>query len=194
MKRILIIGLLPFLLFGCKSRDDAMNRLLSLREELLQSGGVSFKTEITADYGEEFYTFSMLCSANESGDIIFTVLEPESIRDIRGTIDQQGGSITFDDQILSFDTMAEGRISPVSAPYVMMKALRGGYISSVSKANDAYLAIIDDTYDENALNVQMQFRNDLPVYAEIFWQQRRILTLKIEDFQVIQQTVNQSIE
>lgn len=194
MKRILIIGLLPFLLFGCKSRDDAMNRLLSLREELLQSSSVSFITEITADYGEEFYTFSMLCSANESGDIIFTVLEPESIRDIRGTIDQQGGSITFDDQILSFDTMAEGRISPVSAPYVMMKALRGGYISSVSKANDAYLAIIDDTYDENALNVQMQFRNDLPVYAEIFWQQRRILTLKIEDFQVIQQTVNQSIE
>lgn len=194
MKRILIIGLLPFLLFGCKSRDDAMNRLLSLREELLQSSSVSFNTEITADYGEEFYTFSMLCSTSGSGEIIFTVLEPESIRDIRGTIDQQGGSITFDDQILSFDTMAEGRISPVSAPYVMMKALRGGYISSVSKANDAYLAIIDDTYDENALNVQMQFRNDLPVYAEIFWQQRRILTLMIEDFQVIQQTVNQSIE
>ena len=192
MKRILVIGMLPLLLLGCKPRDDMLERLLSFRESITQSKA-TFETEITADYGEEYYVFSMSCSVEETGDLAFSVLEPESIQDIRGTIDDQGGNLSFDDQILAFDTMAEGRITPVSAPFILMRALRGGYISSVSQTAEGFCAMIDDSYADNALNLQIFFCNNLPVYGEIFWNQRRIITLKIEDFQVLQQTVNHCI-
>ena len=184
MKRILTIGLLPLLLLGCTSTDKTLDTVLLFRENLNQSSNVTFETEVTADYGEDFYTFSMLCSVDNMGNLSFTVTEPETIRDIQGQIGIEGGKLTFDNQVLAFNTMAAGRISPVSAPYVLMQALRGGYISSVAKTEEGFCVMVDDSYAEDALNLQIYFQGDYPVRGEIYWEQRRILTLQIEDFQL----------
>ena len=185
MKQLIAIGLVTILLLGCTPKDDAMDALMSFREELINSSDVSFEAEITADYGEDYYTFSMFCSMDSTGSISFTVTEPETIRDIRGNVRSNEGELTFDDQVLTFDTMASGRISPVSAPYVLMQALRGGYISAVSKQDDGFCAMIDDSYADDALNLEVIFRNNIPVRGEIFYEQRRILTLQLDDFQLM---------
>ena len=184
MKQFVAVGLLSVLLLGCTPKDDAMDSLMAFREKLISSN-TSFEAEITADYGEDFYTFSMICSTDSTGCVSFTVTEPETIRGIRGNVRSNAGNLTFDDQVLAFDTMASGRISPVSAPYVLMQALRGGYISAVSKQNDSLCVTIDDSYADDALNLQVLFRNGLPVYGEIFYEQRRILTLQLDDFQLM---------
>ena len=194
MRRILALGLIPIFLLGCNHQNDAMDRLLTFRQELIKSSNVTFQTEITADYGDSFYSFSMLCNYDQNGELTFTVTEPETICDIQGTMDSNGGNLTFDDQILAFNSMASGRISPISAPYILMQALRSGYISAAGKSEAGFSAMINDSYEEDALNLQIKFEDNVPVYGEIFWEQRRILTLQIEDFQFIEQNVNHCIE
>ena len=54
---------------------------MSLRSRLL-AGTVSFDAEITADYGDELYTFSMHCQSDLQGQVTFTVTQPENISGI----------------------------------------------------------------------------------------------------------------
>ena len=124
MKRIVTAVCLVLFLTGCAGVDDSLDRAMALRAKLLASQGVRFDAEITADYGDSTYTFSMTCSSDNQGNVSFAVVQPESIAGISGTVSAEGGKLTFDDKILAFDILADGLISPVSGPWVMMETLR----------------------------------------------------------------------
>ena len=102
---------------------------MDFRAKLLAQA-VSFDAEITADYGDKTYTFAMHCESDTKGDMTFTVTAPESIAGISGTISASGGKLTFSDTALAFDLMADDQLSPVSAPWILMKTLRSGYLTS----------------------------------------------------------------
>lgn len=183
MKRIICI-VLPFLiLLGCKKTDRTLDKVLELREQTLKSKCISFDTKITADYGEELYVFSMRCETDEEGSLHFCVNEPVSISGITGVISVNGGSLTFDSEVLAFEMIADGQISPVAAPWVFLKTLRGGYIHAGSELDSGFFAEFQDSYDENALKVDISFDADaIPIFAEIYWNQRRIISLEIDNF------------
>lgn len=156
---------------------------MALRERLLQSNGYSFEAEITADYGDKIYEFSMLCTVDKSGNLMFSVTEPESISGISGTISGSGGRLTFDDTALTFELLADGEVSPVSAPWLLVRTLLGGYLSSCGTDGDDLRLTIDDSYEEDALQLDVWLdSDDLPDRAEILWQGRRVLSLDVEDF------------
>ena len=169
-------------LFGCKSSVSCLDKAVAFRNKLINSDGCSFQCDVTADYSEKVFKFSMACIADRNGDLTFTVVEPESISGICGKIDTQGGAITFDDQILAFQSLTDGQITPVNAPWLLVKTLRGGYIRSCANTDDGFEVTIDDCYAENALRLVITFDDDFPEYCEIFWKGRRILTVEIEEF------------
>lgn len=169
-------------LFGCKSSNDCMDKAVAFRNKLLGSSGCSFQAEITADYGEKVYQFSMACTADKEGNVTFEVTEPVSISGICGKITSQGGAITFDDQILAFQSLADGQITPVNAPWLLIKTLRSGYIRSCTDSDDGFEISIDDSYEENALRLVISFEDDVPDECEIFWKGRRVLTVDVEEF------------
>ena len=169
-------------LFGCKSSNDCLDKAVSFRNRLLESNGCSFQSEITADYGEKIYQFSMMCTADKEGNVSFEVTKPDTISGICGKITSQGGAITFDDQVLAFQSLADGQITPVNAPWLLMKTLRSGYIRSCTDSDDGFEISIDDSYEENALRLLIDFDSDKPEECEIFWKGRRILTVDVEEF------------
>ena len=158
---------------------------MSVRSRLLESG-CEFSTVITADYQDRIYEFGVMCSCQANGDLFFEVIAPESINGITGTISDDGGKLTFDDKALMFPILSEGLPSPVSAPWIFLKSLKGGYISGAGKAGEGICINLDDTYEENAvkLNVYLSSEN-IPVSAEMFWQGRRIITLQVENFRFL---------
>ena len=156
---------------------------MALRESILSAQGCTFDTIITADYGEILHVFQMNCKCEAAGDMDFTVTYPETISGITGHIRQDSADITFDGHVLAFEKMADGYISPVSAPWVFMKTLRSGYIRGCSQEDDRITAVIDDSYADDALQLNISFdEHDLPTNAEIIWQNRRILSLEISNF------------
>ena len=171
-----------FLLTGCKNDNEPLNHAISLRNRLLNSDGCSFVAEITADYGEKIYTFSMDCQTDKAGNLSFTVKEPTTIAGITGKVSSAGGAITFDDKVLAFQTMADGQVSPVTAPWLFMHTLRSGYLKGCAETDSGLQISIDDSYAEDTLHLEIITENDVPIFAEIFWQGRRMLTVKVENF------------
>ena len=186
MKRICLLVVLFLFLVGCKSSPDKMEKITSFRSELLHGTGCTFTAQITADYGQKVYTFKMYCQSDNSGKISFEVISPESIEGITGSLSAEGGNLTFDDHALLFSMLADGRLSPVSSPWIMMRALRSGYISGCCEEAGGLVVHIDDSYQENSL--QLIIRTDLsnrPKSAEIYYRGNRILTLLVEEFSIL---------
>ena len=183
MKRILLSFICIIFLFGCGQTDAAMNQALSLRDKLLHET-VSLEARITADYGDVVYTFLLSCVSQPNGEMTFTVLAPESIKDIAGKIDEEG-ILTFDQVALGLPLLSDGQLSPVSAPWVVLRALRGGYIRSAGKEDGQILVDLQDSYGEDAVTVQLRLEEGLiPKQADLFWQERRILTVEVENFRI----------
>ena len=178
--------MLAVLLCGCAGQDGQMDRVLTLRARLLQSKGCNFDAVITADYGDQIHKFTLSCQADEKGSVSFTVIAPENIAGITGRIDAEGGKLTFDDQLLAFPLLADGQLSPVSSPWVLIKTLRSGYITACGKDGDFLLATIDDSYADDALQLDIWFNGEnTPVRTEILWNGRRFLSMEVKNFQIV---------
>ena len=180
--KYLVFVLCCLFLSGCEKNDDALVELLSFREQI-QSQSFRFDANITADYGDELHNFCMLCEFNKEGDMNFTVLEPESISMITGSISNHGAQLTFDDKILAFEMLADGQITPVTAPWILIKTLKSGYINSYGEIGNEMLVKIDDSYESEPFYTDISFSEaNMPKRGEIIWQGRRILCVEIENF------------
>lgn len=160
--------------------------MMTFRAKLLAGMGCSFDCVITADYQDQLYTFNLTCRSDENGTVTFTVTQPESIAGISGTIGAEGGELTFDDQALAFETLADGQLTPVSAPWLLVKTLRGGYVRACTTEDEQLRISINDSYEEDALEAQVWFSSDdVPEYGEFLWQNRRILSLEVINFEIL---------
>lgn len=186
MKRILLIFLCLVFLCGCSSGQAALDAGHRLRSNILEAEGCSFTASITADYGDEIYKFDMKCVFDKDGALNFSVLKPESISSITGTIDAKEGALTFDDQVLAFQMLADGQITPVSAPWVLMKAIRGGYIAACSREKNGYYLQIDDSYEDDPLTAELWLdKNCAVTRAEFLWDGRRIISVEVSSFTLL---------
>lgn len=184
MKRIILLAALV-LLTGCAGSRDALDRVMALRADLL-AVPCSFRATVTADYGDAVHSFAMDCRSETNGELTFTVVSPESIAGISGTVSRQGGNLTFDDTALAFALLADGQFSPVSAPWVLMQTLRGGYVTACATENEYLRATIHDSFEEDALVLDIWLdERDNPLRAEILWDGRRVLTLEVEMFEYL---------
>ena len=179
---VALILFISILFSGCSSADGTIDTAVSLRNKLQESNGCSFSATVNADYGDKIYKFSMDCTSDKEGNLSFVVTKPDTISGITGRISAQGGGITFDDKILAFQTLADGEISPVTAPWVFLNSLRGGYIRGCAYSDGSYQIEIDDTYEEDALRLNIWVVNNLPVNGEIFWKGRRAIAFTVDGF------------
>lgn len=185
MKRASWILLLGIVLCGC-SGEDLLERALEFRSRMLAASGCSFCAEVTADYGDKLYTFGMDCSADADGKLSFRVSEPETIRGISGSVEDGGGKLTFDDTVLQFNLLADRQLSPVSAPWVLVKSLRSGYIASAGEEDGLLRLTLHDSYEDGALQVDVWMNEtDRPVRCEILYKGKRILTVLVKDFELL---------
>lgn len=159
-----------------------MARALDLRSRVLGASEVRFEAEILADYTDRVESFELACTVDPEGTVTFAVTEPEEIAGITGTVSGTEGTISFDDTVLAFPLMADGRLSPVSAPWVLMKALRSGYIVAVAQEGELLHMTIDDSYDDDALTVDIWADGDEIESAEIAWEGRRQIVMELGDF------------
>ncbi len=155
---------------------------LALRSKMLKQG-CSFEAEITADYGKTLHTFTLKCTADPEGNVQFSVLQPESIQGITGTLGTKGGALTFENTALAFPLLADGELSPVSSPWILIHTLRSGYIRSCGTDGGDTRMTINDSYEEDALQLDIWLDGEhVPKYVQITWQGRSILSMRISSF------------
>ena len=179
MKRLL--PLLMVFLVGCAGPDPAMDAALDLRSRCLSSPQVEFWVQIYADYISQVEEFTLDCAQNGE-TLSFRVAAPEDIGGICGTVRGSEGSVRFDDAMLAFPLMADGRLSPLSGPWVVMKAIRTGNILAAGREGELIHLVIDDSYEENALTVDLWLDGGAVSQAEVAWEGRRCLAMTFDGF------------
>lgn len=181
MKRVVALLFCILWLTGCA--NSQLDEGVSFRERLLSAEGCTFQCQITADYSDELYTFDIDCTFDSQGNLSFTVISPETISGITGGITEEGGKLTFDDKVLAFAFLADGQFSPVSGPWILMQSLRSGYLHSAAQSQDGVKLCIDDSYEDDALQIDVWLNSSgLPTQAQILWKNRRILSMCIDNF------------
>lgn len=171
------------LLGGCSQENAALKQGLEFRNRLLAAQGCGFTANITADYGDMLHTFSVQCQADAAGTIAFQLLEPEALAGISGTISDTGGRLTFDDTALCFPMLTDDQLSPAAAPWIFLKTLRSGYLTSACYEDSMLRLTMDDTYEEDALHLDIWLDDSsLPVRADILYDGKRILSVDVEAF------------
>lgn len=184
MKRVWLLLLSVVLLTGCGGNRE-LNRAMELRSDLLKAKGCSFETQVTADYGDKVHIFTMACTVDDKGELTFAVKKPDTLAGITGNVSDTGGKLTFDGTALAFPLLAEDRLAPVSAPWLLLKTLRSGYLSSAGMDGDHLRITIDDRYEEDALTLDVWVnRENRPLRAEICWAGQKILTMDVENFRM----------
>ena len=180
MKRILPLFLV--FLLGCSGPDPAMEAALDLRSRCLASPAIRFRAEIRADYITGFEEFTLDCETSSDGAVAFRVVHPEEIADISGTVRQDEGTVEFDGAVLAYPLMAQGRLSPLGGPWVVMKAIRSGCIIAAGQEGELTRITIDDSYADNALTVDVWMEEGQVIQAEVAWEGLRCLVMTFDDF------------
>ena len=186
MKLTICVVLAAFLLSGCNRTQQELSQAMDLRKNILEAQGCSFDATITADYEDIFYTFQMSCRADNAGTVYFTVTDPDTIAGISGSISEDSSVLSFDNKILAFPILADGELTPVSAPWIFLSTLKGGYLRGYSKTDNGLCLFIDDSFKEDPLHLEIETDSETtPISAQILWQDRRILSLQIENFIIL---------
>lgn len=183
MKRLAALLVVVILMSGCTGKGEQLERAMALRSKMLVSR-CTFTAQITADYGDKLYEFTMDCQADANGNLQFSVCQPESIAGVTGQVSQSEGKLTFDnDKAVAFELLADGQLAPVAAPWVLIRTLRSGYLTSCAQEGEMLRVAIDDSYEEDALHLDIWLDSqDLPARGEILWQGRRILSIRVVNF------------
>lgn len=182
MKYLCVLISVCVLLSGCSQSNDSLQAGINLREKLMTQN-CSFTADITADFGDKTYTFTMRCNCDTDGTLSFIVLSPESISGIAGKLTGASGYLTFDDTALAFPLLADGELSPVSAPWLLINTLRSGYLASAGEDGVLQHLTLHESYEADALQVDVWLDgNEVPQHGEFLWQNRRVLSIHIKDF------------
>lgn len=184
MKRILWTLIPIVLLTGCTMGGNEMEEALAFRSRILGANSVRFEAEISADYIDRIEEFDLSCETDSAGALTFRVTEPEEIAGITGTVTGEEGALTFEDTVLAFPLLADERLSPVSGPWVMMKALRSGYITAVVREGEKLRLTVDDSYGDDPLTLEIWIGGDEVDACEIGYRGRRQMTMDIGDFMI----------
>ncbi len=181
--RFVVPMMLLCLLTACGGTDDQMQAALDLRTQLLSAGGCHYDAEIIANCGDTAYTFTLACQSDGSGASTFTVTAPESIAGISAVMAPGETTVTYDDMLLVFDSLAAGDVNAAACPGILYSAWTGGYISACGSDEENILATYLLGYDEAELRVDTWLdESGQPLYAEISSGGTVILSCTISDF------------
>ena len=185
MKKLAALMLILLTFTGCTKTRGMLDKAMTLRAELLARESCTFDATITADYGDKLHTFGMHCVGDNDGVVRFEVTAPETLNGITGILNGEEGKLTFDDQGVAFSMLADGQVTPVSGPWILMKTLLGGYITACNEEDELLHLMINDSYADDALELEIWLDGESrPIQTEIGYDGRRILTMEIENFQI----------
>ena len=99
---------LPALLCACAgkpAKQDLAQPALDFRQALLENG-CSFEAEITADFEDYVYSFTLSCEEDSDGSMQMRILAPDTLAGITAQIEGERAKLVFGDTEAAFGTLS----------------------------------------------------------------------------------------
>ena len=98
---------LPALLCACAgkpAKQDLAQPALDFRQALLENG-CSFEAEITADFEDYVYSFTLSCEEDSDDSMQMRILAPDTLAGITAQIEGERAKLVFGDTEAAFGTL-----------------------------------------------------------------------------------------
>lgn len=133
-KRICALMMTLLLLAGCggggNSGGNAAEELaLNIRTEYLAMTACATTVDITADYGQRVYEFTMSVSWQKDGETLLKVESPEEIAGITARIGNGSSYLEYDGASLETGLLSAEGLSPMEAVPAILNYIFSGYIA-----------------------------------------------------------------
>ena len=181
-KKLLVLLCCMLLLTGCAGKREPVQSALDLRTKLMESGGCSFDSDIIAHYEDRAYQFSLCCQYAD-GKTTLTVTAPEEIAGITAYVERGQTQLEFDDTILELGELANGYVSPVAAPWLLVQCWLEEYIAYAGPDGEAERVTYLQGYNDAELSVDTWLQDGTPVYAEVTHDGVRCLAMTLNNVQ-----------
>lgn len=135
MRRIVVCAqmmtLCLLMLTACgKAADTEAEELaLQIRAEYIAMTECAGQMELTADYGERVYAYTMDFSYQKDGELVLTVVEPENIAGITARVSEGGTLLEYDGTRLETGPLSGDGLSPIEGLPALLAYAREGCIA-----------------------------------------------------------------
>ena len=125
----MMILLLALSACGVRSGQQAEQLALDIRGEYLEMTACTGQMDLTADYGERVYEYSLSLRWEKEGDLSLTVTAPEEIAGVTARVSGEDTALEYDGVRLETGPLNGDGLSPVDAAPAMLQAMREGFIA-----------------------------------------------------------------
>ena len=121
--------LLAALLGGCSKTESENDLALQLRSDFLAMDGCSGTMDVTADYGQRVYEYTVSFSSTQETGMTMVITAPQEVAGITATIAEGQTYLTFDGVQLETGPLNEEGLSPLDALPAFLTAMQSGYMA-----------------------------------------------------------------
>lgn len=132
-RRLCALMMMLPLLAGCgagEKQDYSADELaLTIRGEYLAMTACSAVMEVTADYGQRVYEYTLAVQWQKGGETVLTVLAPESIAGITARLRSGTGRLEYDGASLETGELGTEGLSPMEVVPAAMEQIISGFMA-----------------------------------------------------------------
>ncbi len=133
-KRACALMMTLCLLTGCSSGEKvqgsgAQELALQIRTEYLAMASCAAVVDMTADYGQRVYEYTVSVTWQKDGETVLTVLKPEILAGVTARIDNDTGYLLYDSVSIETGALTGKGMSPVEAIPMVLEQVCTGYMA-----------------------------------------------------------------
>ena len=114
---------------GGQGERQAEQLALDIRGEYMEMTACAGQMEVTADYGQRVYEYSISLQWEAQGDTVLTITAPETVAGVTARIRAGQTALEYDGVRVETGTLNEAGLSPMDALPALLRAAREGFIA-----------------------------------------------------------------
>lgn len=131
---LLLTATSALLLTGCTGGGSSTKDKLEAAQSVYRTmSGCTAQAEITADYGQRVYEFTLDLQYTKGGETVLTVTAPEDIAGVTARLKDGAATLEYDGASLETGELDGQGLSPVSALPALLNAVQTGFIAEVGR-------------------------------------------------------------
>lgn len=124
--------ILCLLLSACGGNGDRVKTdelALEIRAEYLAMNSCSARLDVTADYGQRVYEYTLDFSCDKEGETVISVVSPEAAAGVTARITGDSTLLEYDGVSLETGPLDDSGLSPISAAPALLRCAAEGFIA-----------------------------------------------------------------
>lgn len=131
---VICVLMMTFLLSACGGvgGNGPQEQALELRAAYLAADGCTAKLDVTADYGQRVYTYTVDVRVT-GGESVLTVTAPEELAGITARLTDGESQLEYDGAVLETGPLSKDGLTPLSAVPTLLYSARSGFIDNCTQ-------------------------------------------------------------